>query len=191
MGHRNRKNLSWTGSFQGLFQKIESPYTCSVCEYVRMPHEMVGDGDLRPPIIRETAEVRNDEVDIRVLHCQEFDGGHLAHDVIQNGYGEQPCNVADLAADARVIAVDLDTSKSKLLHCLTDHRAYEAAVALGVNEGESEEAIRLTRDDPGYLAIRNRIVGMKCGEENGMCDTSLTRSGDVSLERRGRIPRVQ
>ena len=80
--------------------------------------------------------------------------------------------------------MDFDAAKSKLLHCLTDHRAHEAAVALGVNEGESEEAIRLTRDDPGYLTIRNRIVGMKRGEENGMRDTSLTRSGDVSLERR-------
>ena len=86
MGHRNRRESFVDRLASGLVPEDRSAAPGGIREYVRMPHEMVGDGDLRPPVIGETAEVRDDEVDIRVLHCQEFDGGHFAHDIVQHGY---------------------------------------------------------------------------------------------------------
>ena len=68
MGHRNRRVSFVDRLASGLVaggRKRRTPG--GIREYVRMPHEMVGDGDLRPPVIGETAEVRDDEVDMRGL----------------------------------------------------------------------------------------------------------------------------
>ena len=111
---------------------------------------MVDQSLLGPPVIGEAPEVRNDEVDVRILAGQQLDDRHLAHHVVEDRNREQPRDLADLARDARVVAVHLDPAEAVLDHGLARQPGVSRLRRVNLEEPPFVE-VRRVGDHPARL----------------------------------------
>src|SRR5262245_35806282 len=102
-----------------------------------MPDEMIDQAKLRPPIIGEAPQVRDDERDIGIFAGQQFTHPNLAHHVIKDGQTISPRRLTDLPRDPRVIAVDLNPHEPMLLDRFAHQLQYSPTVALRMDKREA------------------------------------------------------
>jgi len=68
----------------GLIEQIESPHARGVGINVRMPRQVIDQCKLRPPVVSETAQVRDNEWHVGKLLGQQFDRRDLACNVVHD-----------------------------------------------------------------------------------------------------------
>src|SRR5690348_12341854 len=136
---RAEQHLVRAGTLHGIHEQVEPPHARRVRVHVAMSYEMVDERQLRTPVIRETAKVRDDERDVRIFCGDELDLRDLTHDVVQHRNAIRTRDLAHLTRDRRVVTVNLDPAKSIARYCLADERAHTPGVARGMHERETEK----------------------------------------------------
>jgi len=63
---------------------IESTGAGRVRVDVRMPDELIDERHVSTPVVAETGEVRDDEIDIAIGGREEFDTRRVTHDVVEH-----------------------------------------------------------------------------------------------------------
>jgi hypothetical protein len=154
----SEEHLVGAGAPHSLEQEIEAPDPCRVRVDVVMSYQLIDQSAVSAPVVRETAEMRDDEVDIGILGREQFDDGDLTHDVIENRNTMSAGSEADLAGDPRVVLMNLDAATVQLGNRFVHHSANATGVAHWVHHREGEKALRCPRDDLGDLAICGRVV---------------------------------
>src|SRR5262245_22161975 len=108
----------------------------------------------------------NDEVHIRKLPGEQLADRDLSHHIVENRYAVAPRDIADLARDARIVTVHLDSVESILFDRFSHHRGYPAAIAFCMNKGEAVETVRAAGHDSCDLSIGHCVVDMKGSEQH-------------------------
>ena len=155
---------------------------------VGVAHEMIDQSKLRAPIVRETAEVGQDEINVRVLLGEKLGRRRLSHYIVQHRESKYARHFADLAGDPRVVPMQLDADEPILLHGGLDKFSYPAAVALGMNERKAIQPIRATRNHASNLAVGRRIIGVEGGENNRPIDAGAGRALQMLAQWRRGVP---
>ena len=187
---RSEQNLAGAGAFHRLLQDVEPAHAGGIGENIGMPHEMIDKRGLRPPIVGEAAEVRDDERDVGIFLGQDFRHGNLAHHVIEDGNAvAAPCG-ADFARDPGVVAMDLDAHEAEFAHRLPHHGIDAALVGQRMNERKTEEAAGIARDDLRQLPVGMKISVGKRGKDHRPVDAGSACAPKVFVERSGGIGRL-
>src|SRR5260370_38951603 len=92
------------------------------------------------------------------------------------------------AADAPVMAMDLDAAKTVLLHGDLHHLEHAGPVALRVDERKTIAPVAPPGHDSRHLAVGDDIVGMECREEDRPVDSSDGGPAKILPQRCCRIP---
>ena len=139
------QELARASALQRFGEEIEAAHARAVGVHVGVTDQDVDEGALRPPVVGKAAEMRDDEGDVRIFLGHEVDDRDLAHQVVEHGQPPRPRDLADLPADAGVVAVHLDAAEAMALDGLADQRSDPAGVAGGVDEREAPEPVRPAR----------------------------------------------
>lgn len=144
-----------------------------------MPYEVIDERQLRTPIIREAAEVGDDERDVRIFGGDQLDLCHLAHHVVQHWNAKRSRHLAHLTRDRRIVAMELDPAKAVTIDSFTHERTHSAGVTPRVHEREAEESPAIRGDDSRDLAIRHRIVAVERREQHSVTDPGVLRPAQI------------
>src|ERR1700734_1918198 len=158
---RAEEHFAGSGAPHRVLEKIEAANSGSIDVDVGVPNQMIDHGKLSPPIVGETAEMRDDEIYLGIFPRDQFDDGNFAHHVIQHRQRKCAGHFANLARNARVMAVNLDAPKSITLHRDLDHGENSPPVALRVNESESIKAVGTAGYDAGDFPVGHSVVRVK------------------------------
>ena len=75
--------------------------------------------------------------------------------------------------------MQLDADKAELFDGSPDQSSHPRPIVNGVDECETKEPIWTARDNPRNLLVRDRIVGMERGEENGVSYAGLGGANEI------------
>src|SRR2546423_1134355 len=184
---RAEENLVGTGTSYRLFKNVEPAHTCGVRKDIRMSHEMIDERRLRPPIVCETAEVGDDERNIRVFLRQDFRHGDLTHHVIKDRNAVAACGSADFACYPGVVTMDFDPYEPEFADRLADHGIHAALVGQWMHKGKPEKMAGIARNDPCHFSIRMHISIRKRGTDHRSVDAGRARTLEIFVERSGGV----
>ena len=77
-----KQDLSRPRALDGLLQDVEATNARCVRVDVRVPHQVIDQRDLRLPVVGEAAQMRNDEIDVRVFRGQQFTHRDSTHHIV-------------------------------------------------------------------------------------------------------------
>jgi hypothetical protein len=66
------QDLGRTGPVNGVEKHVETPHPCRVGVDIGMVDEMTHEGDLGAPVVGKAAQVRDDEVDVRLSSANSW-----------------------------------------------------------------------------------------------------------------------
>ena len=155
----------WPGALHRHFEQIEAAHAGGVGIDIGVALQHGDESQLRLPVIREAAEVRDNEIDLGVLRRQKLYQGYLAHHVVQHGQPEGLRHPAHLPADASVVPMYFDALEAEAQHRLPHHGVNPAPVGSGIHEGEAAKAPGIAAHQRPHLAVGPRIVGVEGGKE--------------------------
>ena len=118
----------------------------------------------------------------------QLDDRYLADRIVQHRHAERARDLANLAADARVVAVHLDADEAVLLDGALTMSCTRPRSRAACTKAKPIEAIGAARDDARDLPVRDRIVGMKGRKDHRALDTGAGGPTQVLLERRRGVP---
>jgi len=185
------QNLACSCSPHCLFQEIKTPHAGSIGMNVWMAYQVIDQGKLRTPVIRETSQMRNDEVDIRIFFGEQLDHRYLTGDVVEHRQRELPRALANLACDRRVVTMHLDSHEAVLGYRFSHHRSHSSAVTLRMKKSETIKTLRSTANHSRHFAIGLAVVGMKCGKQYGAIDACPGGAKHIFFQRCVRVPRTR
>jgi hypothetical protein len=140
------------------------------------------------PIIAETTQVRNDEVDIRVLRRQHFDDVGLTRNIDEQGQAKCLCSFAQFPGWHRLVPVCLDPSKSPACHSMLDHLKYAPRISGCMDKNEADKPVGITRDNLGHLSVGLCIVAVEEGKHNRFVDSSRPGAPQIKVQWRVGVP---
>src|SRR5262245_16607156 len=146
---RAEQQFARSGSFDRLYDVIETPYARRVRIDVGVTNKLIHDLLLRSPVICETAKVRDDEVHVRILRREQIHDIGVPDYIHKQGEAERPRYFADLSCRHGVVAVYLDPTKVPLSHGSFDHRVDAPGVPSSMDESEANQSGRVMGDDAG------------------------------------------
>src|SRR5580700_5773293 len=85
--------------------------------------------------------------------------------------------------------MDLDPAKSPFCDRVLNHPEDSARIPTCVDEGKSDEPLRMLGDDLGDLGVRLLIASMQRGHHDGLVDACSSSPAEVIRHRRAGIPR--
>ena len=158
---RPKNQLVRAGTGDGLCEQVPPTHPRRVGEHVGMTFEVVDQGKLGAPVVREGSEMRDDERDVWILGRDHLDGSDLPHHVVEHRKPIRSGCFADLAAYWRVVPMNLEPSEAIPRDGLAHHRV-DSTVILACNSS-AERILGLTADqmkgrtsmDPRWRAIRD------------------------------------
>ena len=109
---RAEQDFPGAGALDRLLEDVEATYAGGIGKNIPVPDQMVDQRALRPPIVGETSEMRNDERHVGIFVGKDFGGRNLAHDIVQDWQPVTARGFADFARYARVVAMNLDADES-------------------------------------------------------------------------------
>jgi len=145
--------------------------------------------ELGAPVVGEAAEMRNDEVDVRVFLSEQLANGHLAADIVKHRQRESPRRSANLAGNRGIVPVDFNADEAVTFDGGLDQFMYAPPVALRMHESKSVEPAGPTGDNARHLPVGDGVVRMECGEQHRPAYACRRRAAQIVFQRRFGIPR--
>src|SRR2546422_4830709 len=185
---RAKKQFSRATSLECLNDVIELPHSGSIGIHVGITGQLVSDLLVSFPVVGEAAEVRQDEVHLRILWRQHVYDFSAADDIEKNGQTKQSGRVAYLAGREGFVAVHLDATETPVHHGVLHHPKNSSRVAFRMNESKSDQTIRMPFDQASYLSISLAVVAVKGRQHDRFVDSGSARATKVCTEWRVSVP---
>ena len=169
------------GPFNRLDQQVEAANAGGVRINVGVTRQRIDKSVLCPPVIGEAAQVRDNEVNLRVLPGQQFADRDLAHHIVQHRQPITLRHLTNFAANARIIAMDFDPHKAETFNSLPHQRRHPPPIVSGVNKGKTVKAIGLAGHNPPYLPISDRVIRVKGSKKDRALNAGRSRPPQIFL----------
>jgi hypothetical protein len=186
---RSEQNFVCPRTPHGLNDIVESPDTRRIGINVGESHKLVDEALVGPPLIAETAKMRNYKIHISVFRREHVHKFRSTSDIHEQRHAKDSRHFTDLARGHRFQAMHLNASKIPMFHGSLDHCENPPRVARRVNEGKPNQATGVIRNDAGELGVRFRIVRMKHSEHYCPVDPCSSSPPQIRGKRRFGRPR--
>ena len=157
---RTEDHFSCSGPSDRLNDVVKPAHACRIGENVRMTHQLIDNLLLRPPIVQKASQMRNDEVDVAILGCEQFDNVGTARNVDEHRNAKRSDGLTHFARWQGIVAMHFESPKSVSRHRALHEAKDPSTVAGRVNGGETDQTIRISSADSRELGVRRCVVAM-------------------------------
>jgi hypothetical protein len=177
-----------TADAHRLDEEVEAPDTGCVCVEVGESRQEANEGGLCAPVIGKRPEVRNDEIDGRVLRRKEGNTRDVSHHIVEYRDRKVAGDLANVATERRITPMDLDPAKATARDEMMEHGPEATPVADGMNKGESRQLVGVCGHKIVEFRIGAGVVGVERREDDRVADPCGGRAPRVCATRSRRIP---
>ncbi len=185
---RTKQQFARPSSPDGLNQIIELPHRGRVRIHVRITRNLINHLLMCFPVVGEAAEVRNDEIHVRILRSQHVHNLGTAHHIHQHGNPKSPCSFTHFPRRHGVEPVHFDATKPPFLQRPPHHVGDSTRIPFGVNESESHQPVRVSRYQAAQVIVGFRVITMEGRNGDRLVDARRPGAAQVGLNRRNRVP---
>jgi hypothetical protein len=137
-------------------------------------------------VIIETAQMRDDEINVWVEGGQLLHDHGTADDIHHDRYTESSRNFAYFTRGRGVDAMDFDSSESMFSHGPIHHTEDVPGMSCCVDENEADQTFRESSHNPRHLFVAGTIIPAKLGKHYRLGDSGDSRPPQIG-EQRGAV----